>query len=384
MNKKIYDLKKILFIFLVIILLFFLLVTLTGCGDNDDDYDYDSSTTGSKSSRINKKEDDDSEGLKINKKEKGSEDLKIIKAETEQIEYETYDNGLVSMEIPKGWKVDVPSVGYSSYTFKVYNPDNSDYQFLFCLKLTGFLKSEEARAMFASLYPASAFGQLAAIDPQTTEGFYKVWNDNAKITNDTQLNYEYFPYLNEFTIIENLGNLPIGGDILRATFTNNEGKLMQGIFTSSVTSSGSYYMYGYDMAPLDVYHTFMMMAPDEDFVNYQEIYDYCIGTIVFSDSFIQGFLRESATTVAIVQANAKVYDEMSDMIMDSWEKRNNSYDIISQKQSDATLGYERVYDTETGDIYKAYNGFTDDYSGSRYETITDDMYTSAISGYIEK
>ena len=75
---------------------------------------------------------------------------------------------------------------------------------------------------------------------------------------------------------------------------------------------------------------------------------------------------------------------MSDMIMDSWEKRNNSYDIISQKRSDATLGYERVYDTETGDIYKAYNGFTDDYSGDRYKAITDDMYTKPTSGYIEK
>lgn len=26
---------------------------------------------------------------------------------------------------------------------------------------------------------------------------------------------------------------------------------------------------------------------------------------------------------------------------------------MSQKQSDATLGYERVYDIETGEIYKA-------------------------------
>ena len=70
--------------------------------------------------------------------------------------------------------------------------------------------------------------------------------------------------------------------------------------------------------------------------------------------------------------------------MDSWNKRNNSYDIISQKRSDATLGYERVYDTETGDVYRAYNGFTDNYDGTKYQTVTDDMYTSSISGYIEK
>ena len=106
--------------------------------------------------------------------------------------------------------------------------------------------------------------------------------------------------------------------------------------------------------------------------------------IEFSDTFMKGFNTEETTLAKTIQANAKIYDQMSDMIMDSWEKRNNSYDIISQKQSDATLGYERVYDTETGDIYKAYNGFTDDYSGERYKPITDDMYTKATSGYIEK
>ena len=46
---------------------------------------------------------------------------------------------------------------------------------------------------------------------------------------------------------------------------------------------------------------------------------------------------------------------------------------MSQKQSDATLGYERVYDTETGEVYRATNGFTDVYDGKRYETLTEDV-----------
>ena len=49
-----------------------------------------------------------------------------------------------------------------------------------------------------------------------------------------------------------------------------------------------------------------------------------------------------------------------------------------------SLGYERVYDTDTNEVYRAYNGFTDGYSGEKYKPITDDMYTSPISGYIEK
>ena len=53
---------------------------------------------------------------------------------------------------------------------------------------------------------------------------------------------------------------------------------------------------------------------------------------------------------------------------------------MSQKQSDATLGDERVYDTETGEIYKATNGFTDVYDGKRYKAVTDDnMYAEVPS-----
>ena len=319
--------------------------------------------------------------------------VKIVKSETSQITYEDYNNGLVSLKIPKGWKVEIPTVDYIHYTFKVYNPENKNYMFLFGLKQEGFLKSEEARSTYESLYPDAVFSKLAAIDPQTTEGFYNVWNKNAKLSNETELKYEYFPYLNDFTVIENLGATNLGGDILRATFKNDKDELMQGLFTASVKSIGTYYINKnifnifsdkVDVSPLNVYNIILMTAPDEDFNNWQKILDYCLSTITFSDKFISGFNQEESTITSTVIANQKVYDSISDMIMDSWEKRNNSYDIISQKQSDATLGYERVYDTETGEVYKAYNGFTDDYTGNRYKSITDDMYTNPISGYIEK
>lgn len=319
--------------------------------------------------------------------------VKIVKSETSKITFDDYNNGLVSLKIPKGWKVEVAPVDYIHYSFKVYNPNNPNYIFLFGLKQEGFLKTEKARKTWASYYPDAMFGKLAAIDPQTTEAFYKVWDKNVKLSNETELKTNYFPYLNEFTVIENLGATPLGGDILRATFKDKDEKLMQGLFTSTVKSIGTYYINTniwnltspkVDVSPLNVYNIIFMATPDEDFNNWQKILDYCIGTIEFSDKFIQGFNKEESTLVATIQANQKIYDSISDMIMDSWEKRSNSYDIISQKRSDATLGYERVYDTKTGEVYKAYNGFTDNYKGNRYQTITDDMYTTPISGYIEK
>ena len=181
--------------------------------------------------------------------------------------------------------------------------------------------------------------------------------------------------------------------LMGASFKNAKGDTMQGLFTSSVMSSGKYMLNTdpfnlsskkVDVAPLNVYHIMLMTAPDAEFNNWQGIMDHCLGSIVFSQAFVNGFNAEEKQLRSTIIANQKVYDSISDMIMDSWEKRSSSYDITSQKRSDATLGYERVYDTETGDVYRAYNGFTDDYSGSRYQSITEDMYTKPIEGYIEK
>ena len=310
--------------------------------------------------------------------------VKIVKTEASKVTYEKFNNGLVSLEIPKGWKLEVPTtVTYSGYTFKVYNPDNKDYLLEFSLGLTGFLKTEAARRKYASLYPAAVFGQLPAIEPLTTEQFYKVWDTTAKVGNE-QIKQDFFVSLNNFEMIENLGKTNLGGDVIRGKFTNDKGETLQGLFTASLFDSGSYYMYGLDLAPLNSYHNIIMYAPDDEFNNWQSIFDHMLGTIEFSEAFMTGFSKEQSTIVSTVQANAKIYDEISDMIMDSWNKRSNSYDIISQKQSDATLGYERVYDTTTNEVYRAYNGFTDSYSGSRYKAVTDDMYTSTISGYIVK
>ena len=330
---------------------------------------------------------------KLKKQKVDKDAVKIRENEAKAIKLEEYNNGLVSFLKPSGWKVDIPSVDYIHYTFKVYDPNNSDYMFLFGLKQEGFLKTEKARSTYAKYYPKSMFAKLQAVNPQTTEGFYKVWNSNAKLSNTEELKTNYFPYFTNLTKIENLGKTNLGGDIVRYKFTNSKKETVQGLFTATVKSSGTYYINTnifsltspkVDVAPLNVYSIMFMTAPDAEFTEWQPVLDKCFGSIEFSQTFINGFNKQESTLVATIKANQKIYDSISDMIMDSWNKRNNSYDIISQKRSDATLGYERVYDTETGDTYKAYNGFTDEYKGSRYKPVTDDMYTKPTSGYIEK
>ena len=325
-----------------------------------------------------------SKTTKTKDKTKDKDSVKIVKSETSTIEYEDYDNGLVKLKIPKGWKVYIPkTVTYSGYAFRVYNPDNPDIGYMFSLAMSNFPKSEEDRAYFYSLYPDAAFGQIAAVDPHNTEGFYKVFAHNAAFGNK-QLNEDFFIVTTDWEVIENLGKTPLGGDILRGTYASTSGEKLQAVVTATVVESGIDILLGLNLEPLKSYHNIILHAPDDEFNNWVNILDYSVGTIEFTDAFMTGFVREESTEVATVKANAKIYDEMTDMIMDSWNKRSASYDIISQKRSDATLGYERVYDVETGDVYRAYNGFTDSYSGSKYQTVTDDMYTAPISGYIEK
>ncbi len=316
--------------------------------------------------------------------EKENEKVKIVASETKNIEYEEYNNGLIKIMIPKGWKVELPPVDYIHYSFKVYNPDKPDLMYIYCLKLEGFLKSKKARDTYKRLYPTAVFSKLPYIDPQTTEAYYKVFTDAAILTNKEDLKMEYLPHLNEFTVIDNMGKSNLGGDILRASFKKDDGSLMEGLFTASVFSVGSYYISGVDVFPLNVYNTIMLTAPDGEFTEWQDVMDHSIGTLEFTETFVSKFNASEAQLVNTVIANQKVLDSIGDMIMDSWEKRSRSYDIISQKRSDATLGYERVYDTDTGDVYKAYNGFTDNYHGQKYQPITDDMYGTKISGYIEK
>ena len=125
-------------------------------------------------------------------------------------------------------------------------------------------------------------------------------------------------------------------------------------------------------------------APKDEFIDWQDVLNTISSSLEFTDTFMSGFNSEQDAVMKNFQSVRSICNQITDGIMDSWEKRSASFDIMSQKQSDAILGYERVYDTDTGEIYKAYNGFTDDYDGNKYKSITDDMYKEKTSGYITK
>ena len=313
--------------------------------------------------------------------------IKIVKSEASKIELEDYTTNEFSIKKPKGWKVDTLG-DYIHYTIKVYNPDNPIYQFFFNMKTEGYNKSEDAKRFQQKYYPNDFFAKAPVIATKDTEGFYKIFNELGPLNNNSTFT---FPTLSDFTVSENLGKGSLGGDMLRATFKDANGKEGEGIFTAYVYDAGPYYVYEniisgkqIDIQYLNVYDAIFITAPKDELIDWEDTLNTICSSLEFTDTFINGFNQQQDAVMKNFQQIRAIGNQISDGIMDSWNKRNKSFDIMSQKQSDATLGYERVYDTETNEIYKAYNGFTDDYDGERYKAITDDMYLQKTSGYIEK
>ena len=314
-------------------------------------------------------------------------DIKIVKSEANKIELEDYTTNEFSIKKPKGWKVETLG-NYIHYTIRIYNPNNPLYQFFFNMKTEGYNKSEDAKKWQQKYHPNDMFAKTSVIATKDTLGFYKIFNDLGTLNNTSTFT---FPTLTDFIVSENLGKGSLGGDMLRASFKDANGKEGEGIFTAYVYDAGSYYVTEniisgkqIDIYFLNVYDAIFITAPKDEFIDWQDTLNTICSSLTFTDTFINGFNQQQDAVMKNFQQIRAIGNEISDGIMDSWNKRNKSFDIMSQKQSDAILGYERVYDTETNEIYKAYNGFTDDYDGKRYKPISEDMYSKKTSGFIEK
>lgn len=236
------------------------------------------------------------------------------------------------------------------------------------------------------------FTQAVVLNSPTTENFYKKFNEIATYQKNIQTEFaeDNFPTFSNFTKIEeaeantSMKSLALDSKVLRGTFTGENSKEGEGLFMVSVVNFGNQYQGGVDMGYYMIYDIMSITSAKDEFIDYKDILLESVNSIEFTDSYVKQTIDDgNAQTKQALAINAQM-QQAYDSYNQAWENRQKSYDIMSQKQSDATLGYERVYDTDTGEIYKAYNGFTDDYTGERYQTITDNMYTEKVTGYIEK
>lgn len=323
------------------------------------------------------------------------EGVKIVESEVSKLELVDYDDTNFTMKIPKGWSV--ATAGTDMYfSIRVYDPNDDRYQIYSILKAEPLLKNSKAKIWYENYY--NAFGgdgnkmlaKAIVVADGTVESFYSSFNEYVNYAKELGSTFNA-PDLKNFAVVETYENnsqlksVAKDDKILRGTFQDSKtSKNGEGLFMATIVDMGSNYNLGYDVLYYVAYNVMGISTAENELINYQELLTNSLNSLVYKDSFVNQTIANSNEQTKNALAINKSINDAFDSYNNAWTSRQKTYDITSQKYSDATLGYERVYDTKTGEIYKAYNGFIDDYSGKRYQAITDDMYTESISGYIEK
>ena len=288
-----------------------------------------------------------------------------------------------SMDIPEGWTVR-SSAMYTGmfHAIHVFDPEKPVNQIFFMLKMEPMFPDENSRAMME--LSSDLFGKYPILTNVSTQGVFEIFPQFADAMNATA-DYADIqtPYIADFSVTESfestqgMSSVAISPSILRADFTQN-GTTGEGMFTADVVP----FAMGTGMGYYSVYNLTVLSAEKGTFQDWQPTLNKVLSSLNYTPEFQSFAMSQSNQAASTSQSLSQSASEMSDSIMSSWENRNRSQDIMSQKQSDATLGYERIVDTETGNIYKIDNGFTDWYDGSRYKSITDDQYTDSVEAVI--
>lgn len=321
--------------------------------------------------------------------------VKIKESEAQTLKLVDYNHENFKMKIPEGWEVS--TAGEDMYfAIRVFDPNDDRYQIYSVLKAEPLLKNQEAKTWYENYYKSfggvgnKLLAKAIVLPKATVDSFYTNFNNYIDFVKEMGSTFKA-PDLNNFKVIETFENnsqlkgYSTDDKILRGTFQDTEtSKIGEGLFMATIINPGTNYTLGYDVMFYTAYNVIGISAGEYDFINYEDILTTSLNSLEYKESFVNNTIKNiTAETDRALSLNASI-QAAYDSYNSAWSKRQTSYDITSQKNSDATLGYERVYDTETGEIYKAYNGFTDDYNGNKYVTITDDMYSKSISGYIEK
>lgn len=299
--------------------------------------------------------------------------------------------------LPVGWKV---VTGGLMETFAVlcYDPENPE-RCIFLMNMVGpFLKSQEAKNWWVG-YPNAFNLRKPLIDnapvlsvPSVGETLRNLpaFREYIQVVYPMHLAAECIPpeVVPDFRGVQiletsaapalssyrdlfsryNLVNRFPDASVNRFTCVSSRGKACEGIaggITIDIRDP-------YSLNPsLDVYFYYCnclvgVTAPEGELQELAPVLLSCLCSFRFNDAYIRQAQQKGQEIGAIL--------ELSGGCASSWESRNRSYDVMSQKYSDATLGYDRLYDSETGEVYRAELGFYDSYDLHRGEYANPNLY----------
>lgn len=334
-----------------------------------------------------------------------TEDIRITPTEASSVKTVLYETPDFSLYIPEGWTVEAGGTNIM-HSIHVYDPKNPVNQMFVLLKADALLHSQAGKDAWqynADMGNTGAAVMAAApvLSDPSTEGFFNIFSEYADFAERVESSYAgyRFPRFDNFAVTDRFAqkspflSSALGEALLRANFSQ-DGKDGEGLFSASVVDFGSFAIAsgfnGYQLTQADggaymAYNIIAVTAERDTFIEWESILTGCMKTLEYSDSFVSAAKAASDEQLAQAMEFSRNASAAADAMMAAWESRSLSQDIMSQKQSDATLGFDRLYDTETGKIYRADLGWYDGYTGDRLQMVgSDELYAEPISGYIYK
>ncbi len=321
-------------------------------------------------------------------------------------------NDVFSMEVPENWIV-MTHKQFSDFGVYLYDPEVPERKIFFYCKMEYFNKSQAEKDYYARLasmagitsFAADPYGYLTqanvpVLNPATTACFYE--NYQAFISLIYQINgYAYiYPDLNQVRVLERYASsAPVtptcmDNSILRITFTADSGTACQGLVGGEVSNKMTYIENGLDLGFYCVYDMMGITAPDGEFSELEPVLLRCLASFDLTDSYVRQTQQNTANETDAILAAGRSMQAAYDSYNAAWSSRQTSYDILSQKNSDATLGYDRLYDPDTNEVYRAESGFYEQYDLHRGEypnpnlkildPSTEGYYLRPVDYYISK
>lgn len=314
-----------------------------------------------------------------------------------------YEGGFFHMEAPAGWVIETTGE-YESFGFRAYDSDNPARQIFFYGNMRYFLKSPEAKAAWETYLAGGGFGNAQVfadapvLSPPTTEQLFYTFDTFAAYAAQYGI-YHTFPVFTGLEVVESmprnspLSSVCLDDSILRCLFTQ-DGIPCEGLLSAGIADTMSSYMYNVDAGYYTAYVITGITAPADEFYLLEDTLARALASFTFQESYIQQGVAQQLWETQVALQVRRTLSEAADSYNRAWLDRQRAYDALSQKRSDATLGYDRLYDTETGAVYRAERGFydaynlnRDQYNNTSLQLVPDDgydLYDQPIAGYIHQ
>ena len=279
---------------------------------------------------------------------------------SQSLTLETYDGGFFTLKKPRGWKI-YTAGAYGTFGFLLQDPADHARQVLYLGEVSSFYQSQQQKDIDLNYMRNSGWtvgwSDMPVVSPLTPAVFFTKFEQIAKSRTGTHY-MSRLPRFSGFHVLAQQAvssQLTIGTTSLLTGYFVQGGVPCEGQFLATVAPYMPF-MNGPGGGTGIAGHVVAITAPVSEFTGLEDDLAACVDSFRMSDGYVRAGIAQSGENFRGVMKAGQTLRESSAIITDGWNARNKTLDIVAQKRSDATLGYDRLCDPSTGDVYQADSG----------------------------